>query len=102
MTGRKLLIAIVAAGALGTAGCAFPRAGSPAFFRVTVGEDAADDNAGDGLCRSTLPSGACTLRAALQESNAAADSNTIRLGRRTHQLTLPDRLAVTNRVRVMV
>jgi predicted outer membrane repeat protein len=87
--------------ALGAAGCAFPRAGSPAFFEVTVGLDAADDDIGDGRCRSTLPSGACTLRAALQESNARTDSNTVRLGRRTHRLTLPDRLAVTHRVRVM-
>jgi hypothetical protein len=68
---------------------------------VTVGEDAVDDNIGDGRWRSTLPSGARTLRAAIQESNALADSNTVRLGRRTHRLTLPDRLAVTHRVRVM-
>jgi hypothetical protein len=87
--------------ALGVAGCAFPRAGSPAFFEVTVREDAVDDDIGDGRCRSTLPSGACTLRAAIQESNAGTDSNTVRLGRRTHQLTLPDRLTVTHRVRVM-
>jgi hypothetical protein len=97
--GREVLFAVACV--LGAAGCAFPRAGSPAFFQVTVGEDAEDASVGDGRCRSTLPSGACTLRAAIQESNASADSNTIRLGRRTHRLTLPDRLAVTHRVQVM-
>ncbi len=96
---RKQFFAVACA--LGAAGCAFPRAGSPAFFEVTVSEDAVDDNIGDGRCRSTLPSGACTLRAAIQESNALPDSNTVQLDRRTHRLTLPDRLAVTHRVRVM-
>jgi hypothetical protein len=67
---------------------------------VTVGDDAGDASIGDGVCRSTLASGACTLRAAIQESNARSGANTIALGPRVHRLTLPEELIVTDHVRL--
>ncbi|MGH7571052.1 MAG: choice-of-anchor Q domain-containing protein [Gemmatimonadota bacterium] len=95
----SLTIAILLACAFASTAC-FPRPGSPGFFEVTSGDDAVDDNAGDGLCRSTLPGGPCTLRAAIQESNALIGESTILLGPRTHRLTLLDHLHVTDGVRM--
>jgi len=42
---------------------------------LTVGSqlDAVDTNPGDGLCETALGNGLCTLRAAIQEANAAPD-----------------------------
>lgn len=78
----------------------FPSVGSPDYFEVTTGRDAEDESVGDGRCTSTLPGAPCTLRAALQESNASPDENTVRLGRRTHILTVPEFLHVTEDVRL--
>ncbi len=45
------------------------------FFVVTSTGDAGDNNLGDGICNDG--SGNCTLRAAIQQSNATAGANTI-------------------------
>ena len=78
----------------------FPRAGSPEYFDVTTADDAPDSDPGDGVCASTLPGGACTLRAAIEESNARPSSNTIRLGAATYRLTLLPVLRVTENVQI--
>lgn len=54
---------------------------------VDVATDGVDADPGDGACSTTA--GACTLRAAIQESNALAGTQTIVLGARLHELTRP-------------
>lgn len=46
-------------------------------FYVTTAGDEADANPGDGMCRTS--SGACTLRAAIDETNVLAGPNTIQI-----------------------
>lgn len=55
-------------------------------FKVAVKTDAEDDTPGDGHCRS-MASGACTLRAAIQESNALPGLQVIRLPKGAFVLT---------------
>src|SRR5262245_32916184 len=45
-----------------------------ATFTVNSADDAADTNPGDGNCETALGIGSCTLRAAIQESNALPGS----------------------------
>jgi CSLREA domain-containing protein len=54
---------------------AVPRAALDATFVVTTTGDEADNSVGDGLCH--IVGGGCTLRAAIEESNAAPGTNTI-------------------------
>jgi CSLREA domain-containing protein len=56
-------------------------------FNVDSTLDEPDASAGDNLCLST-PSGGCTLRAAIQQSNAMGGPNTINLSSATYQLTI--------------
>lgn len=67
---------------------ALPRgeASAIAAFQVTSTEDVVDAAPGNGVCRTAA--GACTLRAAIQESNALAGENTIHLPAGTYPLTL--------------
>lgn len=81
-------------------GCAFPTRGSPGFFEVTATEDESDRNPGDGLCRSRLPGGACTLRAAVEESNAQPGENTIQLDDIEYALTLSSHLLVNDDLQI--
>lgn len=92
--------AALAGSALAAASCAFPGPGEPGFFEVTVAVDADDRDAGDGVCRSTLRSGACTLRAAISESNALAGQNAIALGERTHTLSIAEPLLISDRLSI--
>ncbi|MFN2298675.1 MAG: choice-of-anchor Q domain-containing protein [Anaerolineales bacterium] len=62
--GLMLLIAL--------AGCA-----PPAAFTVNNSGDAGDTSPGDGKCRIAASPSACTLRAAMEEANALAGSQTI-------------------------
>lgn len=48
-----------------------------AIFTVNSDRDINDINAGDGICETTLNSGICTLRAAIQESNKLQGADTI-------------------------
>lgn len=60
-----------------------------ATFNVNVSFDAADANVGDGLCAiSANLGGACTLRAAIQEANASAGSDTINLPSSVYLITI--------------
>ncbi|HSH04870.1 MAG TPA: choice-of-anchor Q domain-containing protein, partial [Anaerolineae bacterium] len=61
---------------------------NPLTFTVTSPLDAPDNNPGDGLCASTLTNNPCTLRAAIQESNANAGPDTINLAATTYTLTI--------------
>jgi len=51
--------------------------------------DLVDINPGDGLCVTS--NGSCTLRAAIQESNALDGADTILLGAKTYRLSIPGR-----------
>lgn len=57
-----------------------------ATFSVTETTDAVDASPGDGVCASAA--GQCTLRAAIQESNAFTGNDTINLSAGTFLLTL--------------
>jgi CSLREA domain-containing protein len=78
------LILILLAGGVG---CEFPEPGDPGYFVVNSTADSVDFMPGNGVCATR--SGTCTLRAALQESNAMAGSNTVELPAGTYLLTLP-------------
>jgi hypothetical protein len=58
-------------------------------FVVTHTGDLADSDPGDGLCEAA--DGSCTLRAAVQESNALPGRQGIRLGAGVHLLSIPGR-----------
>ncbi|MFN8440259.1 MAG: choice-of-anchor Q domain-containing protein [Caldilineaceae bacterium] len=60
-------------------------------FVVTENSDAIDINIGDGICdtNASLEGQQCTLRAAIQESNAHPDKNLILLPADTLTLTIP-------------
>jgi len=68
-----------------------PVAAAPAFeatpFTVNSTVDAVDANIGDGLCETTTP-GECTLRAAVQESNALEGVNTITVPAESYTLSI--------------
>src|SRR6266849_5644348 len=53
-----------------------------ATFTVNSTVDGVDSNPGDGICATAL--GACTLRAAVQETNALAGADTIILSKNTY------------------
>ncbi len=57
-----------------------------AIFMVTDPYDATDANAGDGICADA--DGHCTLRAAVQESNALAGADIIVLPAGTYTLSI--------------
>ncbi len=60
---------------------------SAATFTVDSTTDSVDALPGDGLCADA--SGSCTLRAAIQETNALSGADTIILGPGTYLLTIP-------------
>lgn len=57
-------------------------------FTVTTTMDATDLNPGDGLCQTSFGNGICSLRAAIQESNALAGENDIILLSGNYNLTI--------------
>ncbi len=69
--------------ALGPARAAY----AGATFVVDSTADVVDANPGDGLCAEA--SGSCTLRAAIQETNALAGEDTIMIPAGTYTLTIP-------------
>jgi CSLREA domain-containing protein len=60
-----------------------------AHFVVDSTVDAVDSRTGDGVCRTIA--GQCTLRAAVQESNALAGPNSIDVPAGTYSLAIPPR-----------
>jgi subtilisin family serine protease len=64
------------------------RIADPSVFYVDTVDDAVDAIVGNGICAAA--SGKCTLRAAIQESNAARPAaRTIILDRETYRLSIP-------------
>jgi CSLREA domain-containing protein len=57
-----------------------------ALFKVNSTDDSVDAAQGDGICATA--SGVCTLRAAVQETNALAGADEIRLKAAVYRLTL--------------
>ncbi len=92
--------AVVSLTALLSACASYPNAGQTGHFVVTTGEDADDNNIGDGDCESTLSGNPCTLRAAVSESNAMMGANTIKLGSREHRLSMVDDLTLTGPTKI--
>jgi CSLREA domain-containing protein len=79
------LVPLALLGAIISAAGAAP--GQPAaLLTVNSPADAVDANPGDGVCAAA--GGGCTLRAAVQESNALAGANTIMLPAGVYTLTL--------------
>ncbi len=65
---------------------------APAILTFTVNTslaDAVDINPGDGLCETAPGNNACTLRAAVMESNASPGMDTIVIPAGTYYLTIP-------------
>ncbi len=58
-------------------------------FTVNSTVDATDVNPGDGVCETAVGNGVCTLRAAVQETNALITTDTIILPTGTYTLTIP-------------
>ena len=79
----------LAIGLLSVTGC-FPGSGAAGYFLVNSTADANDANPGDGLCATSNGGTTCTLRAAVQESNALAGANTIELPAGTYNLSLAE------------
>lgn len=64
------------------------KASPNAIFSVNSTIDAVDVNPGDGVCETAVGNGVCTLRAAVQETNALPSEDTIQLGNNTYLLTI--------------
>lgn len=60
-----------------------------ADFSVQSTTDASDDNAGDGVCHTTIQNHLCTLRAAIDEANAATGPVTIYVPAGRYTITKP-------------
>ena len=71
----------------GLAGAGSPEIALGATFVVTITTDAVDSNPGDGVCASAA--GECTLRAAIQETNALPGVHAIALYPLTYTLAIP-------------
>ena len=66
-------------------------AAGAAVFTVNSTDDATDAKPGDGFCATTAGGNTCTLRAAIQESNALAGADTINIPANTYTLSLGGR-----------
>jgi len=72
----------------------------PVFAGIVINvnstADATDAVAGDGVCETASGNGVCTLRAAIEEANALANSDTINLPAGIYTLTLGLELTVSD------
>lgn len=68
---------------------ASPDASFTMSFTVNSPADAADADPGDGACETAPGNQVCTLRAAIQETNALTGTDTIVLPAGTYTLTIP-------------
>jgi CSLREA domain-containing protein len=66
-----------------------------AVFTVNVTIDADDDDPGDGVCDSNPPKNVCTLRAAIQETNALS-------GTEIHEIILPPNTYVLTQIAKLI
>ncbi len=90
---RRLAVSCLVFVLAALGGCDFPEPGEPGYFVVNSTTDSVDVFPGNGVCATA--SGVCTLRAALQESNAMAGDNSIELPAGTYLLTRPGGGGVT-------
>src|ERR1700742_3056226 len=91
---RMALAAVLALGAL----LALAPAALSAPFAVDMTGDAGDTNPGDGACRNSFAR--CSLRAAVQESNALAGVDTVSVPYGNYALTLSSSPAMANMLTV--
>lgn len=68
----------------------FPLSGDPGYFVVNSTSDLVDAVPGDGVCATSPRGRTCTLRAAIQESNALPGANSVELPAGTFALTLAE------------
>lgn len=68
---------------------ASPAQTNDATFTVNSTIDATDATPGDGICETATENGICTLRAAIQETNALAGADVINLPSGIYTLTIP-------------
>ena len=71
-----------------------------ATFTVNSPLDVADANPGNGICETASGNGTCTLRAAIQETNALAGADEIILPANTYVLTIVSQLSITSRLTI--
>src|SRR5262249_60812352 len=83
MTRPRFLIAFASLVALAALATAAPAAA--ATFTVNSAADTGDANTGDGVCNDGT--GACTLRAAIDQANASGGPDVISLPAGTYQLS---------------
>src|SRR5262245_33604966 len=67
-----------------------------AVFTVNSSFDVSDANPGNGICETATGNGACTLRAAIQETNALPGGDEINLAPGTYLLTIVNELLITD------
>ena len=87
LAGRAARCAL--AGLIAASAALAPAAAAPvraAGLTVDSTADAADANPGDGICATA--SGACTLRAAIQEANALSGADTVTVPAGTYRITI--------------
>jgi uncharacterized repeat protein (TIGR01451 family)/CSLREA domain-containing protein len=82
---RAVTVLCLLAAVFAPLGALFATSAQAATFTVNSTADEPDAHPGDGVCAST-PSGACTLRAAIQEANALGGANTINVPAGTYLL----------------
>src|SRR5690606_37164132 len=85
---RRLLVLSVALGLATGFGLAVVNQTRAVTYTVTDFGDVADAAPGDGTCETAPGNGGCTLRAAIQEANAAAGPAVIALPQGTFTLSL--------------
>lgn len=68
-----------------------PQSGGGVTFTVNSTIDATDVNPGDGVCETAVGNGVCTLRAAIQETNALSGTNIVYLPGGIYALTISGR-----------
>lgn len=90
-----LVIALMTPMWLGVAGDAHA-----ASFNVTSSADAHDAVPGDGICRANIAPAGCTLRAAIEEANALAGVDVVRVPAGTYTLTLGE-LTLTGDIEIV-
>jgi CSLREA domain-containing protein len=66
-----------------------PQLSGGATFTVNSTIDATDANPGDGVCETAVGNGICTLRAAVQETNALPGADIIHLPSGIYTITIP-------------
>jgi CSLREA domain-containing protein len=73
----RVMLIVGLAGSLSSARPGALAALAAAIFTVNSAADLEDDDPGDGTCETAPGSGLCTLRAAIQETNALGGANTV-------------------------